>query len=390
MNAWQTIRLVAGRELGLRIRGRAFRFSTLVTVLLVIGVIAAPTFFPGDDETDYQLALIGDTPAELRPAIEESAALLNVRYSLVEDIALQEAEDAVLDGDVDAAIVNSATVILKNDNDDRLRSLVGGALRRIEQSQRLREAGLDPEKVAETLGAAPDFQERILEPDRNNDDPQVGFFAVAAMFGAILLYSQWVMSGVLEEKSSRVVEVILGAVTPRRLMAGKVLGIGSLGLLQLAILAAAGGAAAVATGSGLPQAGVTAALTAMFWFLLGFSFYAVLSAVAAALVSRQEDLQVAFLPVMGVAMTSYMFAFATSQNPEGSVARIGSLVPTVAPFLMPARAAQSSVPLTEQAAAAGLMVLSIWALAVVGARIYSGAILRFGPRTKLREAWKRT
>lgn len=390
MNAWQTIRLVAGRELGLRIRGRAFRFSTLVTVLLVIGIVVAPTLFPGDDETDYQLALTGDTPAELRPAFQESAALLKVRYSLVEDIPADAAEDAVLDGEVDAVIVNAQTVILKNDNDDRLRSLVGGALRRVQQTQNLRAAGMDPEEVAEALDAAPNFQERILEPEGGNDDPQLGFFAVAAMFGAILLYSQWVMSGVLEEKSSRVVEVILGAATPRRLMAGKVLGIGSLGLLQLAILAVAGGAAAVATGAGLPRAGVTAALTAMFWFLLGFSFYAVLSAVAAALVSRQEDLQVAFLPVMAVAMFSYMFAVATSQSPDSSVARVGSLVPTVAPFLMPARAAQSSVPPIEQAVAVVLMVLSIWALAVAGGRIYSGAILRFGPRTKLREAWKRT
>lgn len=388
MSSLQAVRLVAGREVSLKLRSKVFRISTAITALLVVGVVLGPQMFTGGP-TEYRIGITDDVPAALKEQISESALLLGADHRLVTYPSAAEATEAVRNEEADAAITGAFSMVFKNDLDTLLRVLVSDAIFQYAQAQRLEAAGLDPEQVADLMGS-PDVDETVLEPGPQNDGGGIGFAAVAAMFLAIGLYSQWVMSGVLEEKSSRVVEVVLGALTARQLMAGKVLGIGGLGLLHLITLAAVGAVAASFRGSGIPEAGTSTLVTAAVWFFLGYTFYAVLSAVAAALVSRQDDLQVAFLPVMAVAMASYFFSIATLSDPNGTVARIGSLIPSVAPFAIPARAAQGAITAGEQLVSVGIMLAAIWVLSVLGSRVYAGAILRFGPRIRLREAWKKT
>lgn len=388
MNSLQAVRLVAGREVSLKLGSKVFRISTAITALLVVGIVLGPQMFTGGP-TEYRIGVTDDVPAALKEQLSESALMLEADHRLVTYPSAAEATEAVRNEEADAAITGTLSMVFKNERDNLLRVLVSDAIFQFAQGQRLEAAGLDPEQVAELMGS-PEVEETVLEPGPLNDGGGVGFAAVAAMFLAIGLYSQWVMSGVLEEKSSRVVEVVLGALTARQLMAGKVLGIGGLGLLHLLTLAAVGAVAASLSGSGIPEAGTSTFVAAAVWFFLGYAFYSVLSAVAAALVSRQDDLQVAFLPVMAVAMASYFFSIATLSDPNGTLARIGSLIPSVAPFAIPARAAQGAITTAEQMVSAGIMLVAIWVLSVLGSRIYAGAILRFGPRIRLREAWKKT
>lgn len=373
------------------VRSKVFKGATAITSLLVVALVVAPGLMPGGRERpEYSVGVVGEVAPGLQSALAESAELIDVDHEIVQYSTEGAAEEAVREEEADAAVAGT-TVILKDGRNERLAGFVTGALQQQMQSERLQAAGLESEQVAELMEPPPTIDERVLEPDEQAaGNFEVSFLSVLGMFFAIGLYSQWVMSGVLEEKSTRVVEVLLGAINPRQLVAGKVIGVGGLGLLHLVILTAVGGTAALVTGAELPQAGVSAVLTAIVWFLLGYGFYAMLSAVAASLISRQEDLQVAFLPILVVAMGSYVFSVGAAQDPDGTVARVGSLVPSVSPFVMPALAAQEAVSLSEQAAAAGIMLVTIWLLAMLGGRVYSGAVLRFGPRIKLREAWKRT
>ena len=217
----------------------------------------------------------------------------------------------------------------------------------------------------------------------------VAFVALLLLYGQLFGYGVWVASGVVEEKSSRVVEVLLSAIRARQLMAGKVLGIGLLGLLQLSCIGAIAVTLSLVTGSlNVPgQALLTLGVT-LFWFALGFGFYASLFAVAGALVSRMEELQNAIVPLNLTILGSFFISIAAVNNPDSTLARVASLVPFSAPFAMPPRIALGSATVPEAIASAVLLV-GATALAIPFAgRLYAGAILRIGARVKLRDAWR--
>ena len=203
----------------------------------------------------------------------------------------------------------------------------------------------------------------------------------------LLTYGLWVATGVVEEKSSRVVEILLSTLSPRALMAGKIVGLGLLGMGQLLLVVAVGIALALATGSLEPNAGdVGPALLVLLWFPLGYALYASLYAATAALVSRQEDLQSATTPLTILILVSFFLSFSALEDPGGTLAKVASLVPFSAPLVMPGRMALGDATPVEVAVAVVLLVATTILLVRVGARVYAGAILRTGKPVKLLEA----
>ena len=162
------------------------------------------------------------------------------------------------------------------------------------------------------------------------------FIAVLALYAQLLTFGYLLASGVVEEKASRVVEVLLATIRPRDLLAGKIIGLGVLGFGQTLIIAAAGLAAATATGA-LDVDGdiVVAAALAVGWFVLGYAFYAGLFACAGALVPRQEELQSSMTPLTMIILFSFFASFAVLDNPDGTFARVTSFIPFSAPMIMP-------------------------------------------------------
>lgn len=214
-------------------------------------------------------------------------------------------------------------------------------------------------------------------------------FGVLLLYGALLAYGNWVAAGVIEEKASRVVEVLLAAIRPSELLAGKVIGVGVVALCQLAIVYGSGLAAALwVTPGGLPRGALSALGLLLFWFALGYALYAWVFAVAGALVARPEQLQVTLTPLSVAVVSSAFVALAALENPDAPLVRAASLFPPLAPMVMPIRAAAGSAPAWEQVLAAALMVAGTAALVPLCARVYSGAILRTGRRVSLREAWR--
>ena len=225
-----------------------------------------------------------------------------------------------------------------------------------------------------------------IDPDRDAK-AAVAFFAVLMLYGQLLTYGYWVAAGVVEEKSSRVIEVLLATIRPKDLLAGKVIGLGLLGLGQLLLVAVLGVAAAALTGVLDVNADLLGAIgLALVWFLLGYAFYACLFAVAGALVPRQEELQSSTTPLTMVILISLFAGFIVIGDPEGTLAHVCAFIPTTAPITMPGRIVLGAAPAWEIAASVAVMIASTLALIPLAGRIYAAVVLRTGSSVKLSEA----
>jgi ABC-2 type transport system permease protein len=353
------VRLVARREVTERVRERSFMISTGITLAIVVFVVVLPSLLGFGGPSQYTVAA-GDPAAQ---AVVERAVALQDEFDLELTIVDAGADpDAVLE---DGAIKSVEPL------DDSLLGLLQVA---------------NQQADAEAKPALAVESEEPADPER---DAKAGlaFFVVLILYAQLLTYGYWVASGVVEEKSSRVVEVLLSTIRPRHLLAGKVLGLGVLGLGQLLLIAAIGVAVASATGA-LDVDGdlLTAIALSLVWFLLGYAFYASAFAVAGALVPRQEELQSSTTPLTMVILISLFVGFAVNESPEGTLAHVTAFIPTTAPITMPPRIILGAVPAWEVAASVAVMIVATLALIPLAGRIYAAVVLRTGSAVKLREA----
>ncbi|MDJ0960016.1 MAG: ABC transporter permease [Acidimicrobiia bacterium] len=389
------VTLVAIRDFRERITSRAFQVSTGLTLLLVAAFILLPSILGGDDGQTWTVGTVGSPPPQLKPAIELAAADPDTVVEISEFDDVAQIEQALRDREIDAGYTQGAIYSIGQDSPDELLALliaVGGTL---ELADRAASLGLSQSEVDELLRQNLEVIELSDEPADSGagDEGSTGnrtfaFFGVIFLFISIVTYGQWILIGVIEEKSSRVVEVVLGAVRPHHLLAGKVLGIGVLGLGQLIVVGLV--ALALIQQSStftLPSAAATAAIAVVVWFLLGFAFYATAYAATGSLVSRQEEAQNAAFPLTMVLMAGYFiasFSF-TGDNPA---LRIASLVPATAPMTMPLRMAAGDAALWEIVLSFSLMVVVTWLLIRFAGRVYAGGLLRSAGRIKIRDAWR--
>ncbi len=303
--ALQSSWLVAHREFTERLRSRAYQLSTLITLLLVGGLLVVPTFF--DDPTRYEIGLAGSVPDGIEDQVLAGAAEPDTEVALqpMDDVAAVRA--GLEEGDIDIGLVDGTTVVTGPDSPPELVTLVTAVAAAESLQAAAEQLDIDSGALGELLSAAPVVEE--IEPVDDAEEQRLflAFIGTLVLFVSIVTYGQWVLQGVVEEKSSRVVEVILGAVQPRHLLGGKVLGIGALGLIQVLLIA---GTAFVAsqliTPVDLPPITFGVVMTVLVWFVLGFAFYAAGYAVAGSLVSNNEDAQNASFPLTLVLMVGIL------------------------------------------------------------------------------------
>jgi ABC-2 type transport system permease protein len=174
---------------------------------------------------------------------------------------------------------------------------------------------------------------------------------------------------------------------PWHLLAGKVIGLGLLGLAQILVIAAVGVVGALTFDVvDLPGDVIGPVVTVIAWFVLGYAFYASVFAAAASLVSRQEDLGSVITPASMLLVVGFVIAFQAAQSPGGTLARVTSLIPGVSPMVMPVRQAAGEAAWWEVGVAIALMLLAIAVVIRIGGRVYSGALLRTGGKVSYREA----
>ncbi|TAK02279.1 MAG: ABC transporter permease [Chloroflexota bacterium] len=427
---------VARREFLWRGRTRTFKITTLLLVVVGVGLALAPViirFIDRGSTGDRIEVVVGDS----NPAIDVPGALgllLNAPipglptdgdtetdYRVEAAADIEVARERVVDGSTSALLVLDRTaagdlaftLYSKDTFLSRTTQLVRQAASSIAIQDRLIQAGIPPIDQA-ALFAPPDFDVVAADPNATTNGPQtgeefVGSFAISfvlsiLLFMAIILYGQWVAFSVAEEKNSRVMEVVLAAATPFQLMAGKVAGVGGLALVQYIVVLVPSAAALIfqdriaslilggSSDVALPE-GISISLLAVFgvMFVLGFALYAVLYAGAASLVSRQEDVNQIVAPLTIISVGGYLVASyaGTGLIPiDSPLVVILSFVPFFSPYLMLTRMGMGTAAPGEIAIAIALLALFIPVALWIAARLYRSGVLMYGQSPTPRTLWR--
>jgi ABC-2 type transport system permease protein len=387
--------LVAARELRERLRGRAFRIGTV----LILAVIAAAIIIPavrGDRADVQQVGIVGTLSASLRAAAVADGTAADVTVTLVAEASRMTAESDLRGGRIDVAIIDSAAVVTDKpvtaEPASATAQLATAAARTVATANAIRSAGLTAAQ-ATALAAARSAPVSSLQPaGPGSSQRATSLIGLLLVFFLLTQYNTWTLIGVLEEKSSRVVEVLLGSVPAVRLLAGKVLGIGLTVFLQagLAVLVALG--LAHATNSDVLHGTTTLSIAAtLVWLVLGYAFYSWVYAAAGSTVSRQDQVQSLVFPLALPVIFGYIVSLsaATSGTPNLLVHVLAYLPPT-APLAMPTLVGLGAVSWWQFAASAVISLASTVVVARLAAGVYQRAILQTGRRVRLREALSRS
>lgn len=382
--------LVALREWNQRVRSVAFRVSTVVSVLIVVAIIVVPEMYGGGVKPERTVGVVGERapelPALLRAAGEQLGLTVKTRGFADETAG----RAAVRSGDVAVLLVDQAELVWKAETDDQMQAVVTSAVQVIERQRVIGELGLSPAQAQDLLQPAA-LGSTSLEPVSKERTARIALATIGMilLFMAIAFYGGFLLVGVVEEKSSRVVEVLLSRVRPTELLGGKILGIGMVGLAQFVVVAGAALVALRVSGNTLaPETTPSTIGWVLFWFVLGYGFYSVLYASAGSLVSRQEEAQSIQFPITAVLLVGYILSFGAAESPDGTAALVGSLLPPTAPMVMTVRMAHGGVPWWQIVLSVALIVVTTYGLVQLAGRIYAGAVLRMGRRVRLSEAWR--
>jgi ABC-2 type transport system permease protein len=390
LGSWQAVSLVAGREINTKMRSKAFIITTVATLVLLIGFALVMKTVSG--ESDAKVGFTQETSALAEPfktvagSLEESVETKTVPNE-------QAGRDQIADESLDVLVVGDGAavrVVVKKDLDGGLRNAFNVLAGQVALNQEITRLGGDPAQVNAAVADASVDVEEMEEPYPY--DPQqlvLGIITGVLIFMSLQINGQMVAQGVVEEKSSRVVELLLSTIRPWQLMAGKVLGIGLVGLVQMVVIGGGGMAAAV----GLDvltistDAAVGIVVWLIVWYLLGFFMYSLVFAGLAALVSRQEDIGGVIAPALMFVILGYVLGISVlPSDPDNSMVEGLSLVPVFAPTMMPIRLAMGGVPAWQAALSVGLVVAMIPLLVWLAGKIYANAVMRSGARVKLRDA----
>ena len=384
----RVVALVAGREITERLRSRSFWVLTglLIVFILAFGIINR---FTDDGPRQVDVAIEQGAPAELAGAIDQTAEPFGLEVDVREVDGAAVARRAVGDGDADVALLaGEGELVFADDIDEEVQAVLQQAWSAVQIETRLADAGLGPDAVAEALAPAP-LTVSSIEGDGGRDGLAilVGTVSAVLLFISVQTFGGYVLVGVVEEKATAVIELLLVRARPDQLIAGKVIGIGTVALAQFALAVIAGFASLAISGASVPGEIWSSLPMALVWFLGGYALYSTLFALAGSLVSRQEDAQAAAAPITSVLLVAYLLVFVFGYVPESTASRIMSVLPPMAPLLMPMRMAAGAASVAEIALAVVLLALAIVAMWKLAGKIYEQVLLRRGSRISWREAF---
>ncbi|MEU5840678.1 ABC transporter permease [Rhodococcus sp. NPDC047139] len=385
----RAIGLVASREFVTQVRKKSFLISNgIILVAIVVGIVAT-SIFSGEDDRPT-VGVVG-APA-LQTTISSLGETIGTPLEVSEVPDAGTARDRVAAGDLDVALVPGdgagVTAITESDLDSEVRAVVEAAVMQQAQATALTDRGVDPAAVAADVSAATVTVDAIDPPDPEQGQRVIlSVIAVILLYMQILMFGMYVAMGVVEEKSSRVVELLLSTLRPLQLLWGKILGIGAVGLLQLTAYGVVGVGTALATGT-LTITGTALGVLAgtLGWFVLGFAFFAVLYAAAGSMVSRQEDVNATSGPLVMIILAMFFAAFSSVDDPDAGWSTTLSWIPPFSAILMPLRIAAGVATPVQIVGTIVLMLAAIGVLSVIAARIYQRSILRIGRTVTWKEA----
>lgn len=396
MSRFSIIWTIALREFREQVRSRTFRIGTALTVLVVVAAVVLPGIMSGDDDRPtHRIGVVQPVSEEVVDAIERTGTVLNADVNISEYYVTKEAGEAGLRDEAVMLLVVPGKEIVSRvapdptrvSSEARVASVLGETLRLYSG---LQQAGLSPSAAAQAL-AHETLPIRGLESaeERNEKDIQASSTGMILLFVFLTLYGAFVLNSVVEEKTSRVVEILLATVKPFDLLTGKVLGIGMVGSVQAAALVVAA-LVSRQLSTGGDEALITPAVLGytMLWFALGFFLYAGLYACAGALVSRAVDAQSLVMPVQVPLIISYIAGLYVSINGDNAVVTTLSMIPFTAPMTMMGRMAAGDAEVWQIAFSVTATFLTALVVIRLAVTIFAGGILRSGQRVKVLDAWR--
>ena len=416
-NSW----LVAKREFGERVRGRLFFVSTALLAVLAVAVALTPVLVKMIDRGTTTTIAVSSSSDELTLS---SIRILD-QFLNPTDLKGQPPPftfvpagtgDDVAQGVLDLRYAGALLAERQENGQVQFQLLVGEALAadRVTQinigilaiaifdfiaQNPLGEGFQVPTFDSAQVGASGGGAAAAVDPSEYAGRRIVGVVFVVLIFITLVIYGMWVAAGVVAEKTSRVMELLISAASPAELVTGKVIGIGLAGFVQyVAILlpalatlllqdriavAVLGSSSGLDVSLGALSAGLLVAYGS-FW-VLGFVLYALIYAAAGSLVSRAEDLQVLALPLSLIAIVGYIQAVMALTGGIGPLIRVASYVPFWSPFVMLTRLTIGRVEPWELVLSFGLLIATIPVVAVIAVRVYTAGVLLYGQRPGARQ-----
>ena len=402
--------VIARREFLERVRTPWFVIVTLLGPILMIGVMVLPVILATSMDERSKVQIV-DASGKLGGPIGEELAKLGWTSEVVatdtrEAVLLDRIADGTIDGFLTIPADGLAPGVTIDYQGENATSQLGmlilyRSVTNAVQTVRAVEAGL-PRAKLEAVMAPVSVSSRHTTGEGPGASGQalliVSYAVLFVLYMAIVLYATNVMRSVVQEKTNRVVEIMVAAAKPRALMLGKILGVGGAGLIQIAawtgmafltltfreeLLGLFG--VAGAGGWSLPPLGLDAFAVILAYFLLGYFFYASLYAAIGAMVSSEQEAQQAQTPVILLLIVPMMCMQLVANDPRGGGAQLLTTLPFSSPILMPMRYLLDGASGGQVALSLGILAASTWLVAWLASRIYRVGILLYGKRPSLRE-----
>jgi ABC-2 type transport system permease protein len=381
------VSLVVAREVRERTRGRTFRVATAIILLAVAAGVVIPVLRRGHHSTET-VGVVGTLSPPVRAAAVALGPPLGTTVTLRDEPDLTIATRDLDAGRVSLVVLGVQRVIVKSSGSaTSTTGLLARALAgTIALQAGLEAAHISPAQAAVLAHPAP-LPIESLHPTHNSTRRTTTLYGLILTYVLLSQYGAWILTGVVEEKSSRVIEVLLAAVRPLRLLTGKVIGIGLVALLQAALIVGVALGLGAAVGSDLLKGSAPVAVVdSLVWLVLGYVFYCWVFAAVGSLATRQEHLQSLAFPIQVPLLVGYITALTSIGGSSGSTfLHALAYFPPTAPFAMPALVSFGEVAWWQVAISAVVTLAATAGLARVAATIYVRAILRTGQRVRLGE-----
>lgn len=387
---------------------KSFMITTLVVVASFFLLANLPSIiesFNGNDNSQQMLQVVDETgqyTEALQAQLNQQGSSIQVDASALSEEQLRADVES---GDRDAFLVLegdngiTARYIAQSATESAQAAELENALQNLQTARVAEQLELEETELAQLFAPVGMEREALAESSKSQEELSQArglvYILIMVIYIAVIYYPNMIAMEVANEKSSRVMEILISSVSPVKHMFAKIAGIGSLGILQMMIFALAGYLAIQSSGSDLTE-GVFSVMGfsevkfstffyAILFFLLGYFLYAVLAALLGSLVSRTEDVQQLMLPMMVLIIIASFIAFSGISMPEAGYVTIASYIPFFAPLVMFLRVGLLDIPLWEPLLSIAIMLLTIGILGWFGARVYRGGVLMYGSSQSLKD-----
>lgn len=400
--------LVLGHTYWSRLKSKAFIITTAILLLLVLAVANIDSIiklFESDTDTS-EVIVVNDSTliySGLVDSLKDNDAINLTEYKE----GLEEGKKAVKNEDYDALLVidedakslPEITYYAKSIAGDEVQSILESNLQVIKDSILIEQAGIDEDTLLE-MNQPVNIEKLALDESAKTDEELdiargIVYAMIFILYMAVLIYGQMIATDVATEKSSRVMEILISSASPVTHMFAKIIGIALLGITQ-AVIVGVGGFLAILPKLediksglfeelGLESINPTLFLYAILFFFLGYLLYATIAAMFGSLVSRVEDLQQLLMPMIILILIAFFIAMFGLNVPEAKFITVSSFIPFFSPMIMFLRIGMLEVPSWEIVLSIGILVGTIIILGLIGARIYRGGVLMYGPSRSLKD-----